>query len=477
MRAVLIMNMVISKKDSLTWFIKKPVVLVFVVGCFVLSGCASTVKTAGKVAEVMYDPDIQVGPNEVQFSKVSLAVLSEDVLTTLSSNKRRGLFGSKIPANYYLLSLYELNQAYFNKTEDGILSANDALAIVDGKYLAKHQYYLKLNGYRFVKHFTLDEDAKGLLAVVNYQQPKCIVWSTVRSIKNIGEEYNFYLQGHDQGFILRSEQDVTAPGEQIKIDNRFLGQCEEQENAVIATVNMPMSNLVKSYMNAADQEAVEALVPNEKPAVAQKVNDNVDVLAKQSKKPVSQPKGMLASVVEDYEPAVNNTARAKPLVVSQQSAVVKPVIKSEYKPPTIVEDYEIPQIDNVKSKPKSSVKKAESATQVSDSVEQVQNVDVGLESVNLGLDSAVLEAFPFKDNEQGQRVYFLIGMGYIKTKGNALVVRSQPSVQSQKLSVIGDAKSLQVQRYSPSNGGWLYIESEGVQSGWVKESFVKWQLM
>jgi len=477
------MKMIISKKGPLSQVMHSSLMPILIIACFVLAGCASTVKTAGKVAEVIYNPDIQVGPNEIQLSKLSLAVLSEDVLTTLAPNKSNSSFGSKIPANYYLLSLYELNQAYFNKSKNGILSANDALAVVDGQYLAKHQYYLKLNGYRFIEHFSVDEDVKGVLAVVNYQQPKCMVWSTVRTIKNIGEEYNFYLQGKKQGFTFRSEQDVTAPGEPIKIDNRFFGQCQEQENAVTATVNMPMSKLVQSYMNAAEQGVAKPLQsepPNTITSVPQYINDNIVVAANQSVRSDDQPKSLMPRIVEDYEPAINNNNRTnidkmsstvilkkgKALDMAQPEVVVKPTIKSQYRPPSIVEDYQVPLNNHVKSKVLSN----KEAAQVSKIVTQVK-------PAGDSLDSAALETLPFKISKQGQRVYFLTGIGYIKTKGNALVIRIEPDAKSQKLSVIGNAKSLQVLRYSPANGGWVYIESEGVKTGWVKESFVKWQLM
>jgi hypothetical protein len=508
--------MIISKYSSLALFEQRSVMPVMLISCLVLTGCASTVKTAGKVAEVIYNPDIQVGPNEVQLSKVSLAALSDNVLTTLLPKNGSAAFATKVPANYYLLSLYELDQFFFKKAQNGVLSANDTLAVIDGGYLAKHQYYLKLNGYRFIKHFAVDEDVKGLFAVVNYQQPKCVIWSSVQPITNIGEEYNLYLQGQEQGFTLRSEKDVTAPGEPLKIDNRFFGQCEKQANAVAGSVNLPMSKLVASYMQAATVNLVTpaVLLKPDQVRVPILANDVVSY-AKTPATAVLQSEVLsMTTIVEDYQYSTKDNATVSPVpkaVVNEYKAPVtaarQPKMLSKT---TIVEDYQYPTKDTALPVSKTVINELKTpviavidptivsnTTIIEDyqplvsSVVRSQNIvksnktaeHIASESIEQNLlketqlDSSILTTYPVKINEHGHRVYFMTGLGYIKTKGNALVIRVQPDVDSQKLSVIGNAKSLQVQRYSPSNDGWLYIESEGVTSGWVRASFVNWHLM
>ncbi|MEM5527565.1 hypothetical protein WN093_01925 [Gammaproteobacteria bacterium AS21] len=494
---------------------------VILISCLLLTACASSVNTAGKVAQVIYNPDIQVGPNEVQLSKVSLAALSDDVVTTLSAVKRGGIFGSKVPANYYLLSLYELDQTYFKKARNGILSANDALDVIDGEYLAKHQYYLKLNGYRFIKHFSVDENVKGLFGVVNYQQPKCVVWSSVQPIKNIGEEYNLYLQGQGQAFTLRSEKDITAPGEPLKIDNRFFGQCGNQANAVAASVDNPMSKLVESYLQAPATSLKQNQVVGKKSV---SILDNVDSLAKAPSIEVQQPEVLSSTtIVEDYQYPIKNSSAspASKAVVSDAKAAVAAVAAvtevtevTEVAQPevlsntTIVEDYQYP-IKNSSTSPVSKAAKTPAKAVAVAQPEVLSNTTIvedyqrpissaesqsvvennkaaayikashveKTQSTNTQLDSHIQKTHAAKINEHGHRIFLVTGLGYIKTKGNALVVRIQPDGGSQKLSIIGNGTSLQVQRYSPANNGWLYIESEAVKSGWVRASFVNWYLM
>ncbi|MGB1239339.1 MAG: SH3 domain-containing protein [Pseudomonadales bacterium] len=403
-----------------------------------LTGCANTVKTAGKVAEVIYDPDIQVGPNEMQPSKVSLAALSQGAQTTVSPNVKRGLFAASPAPNSYSITLYEIGSEYFAKAEEGVLSANAALAIADGEYIAKHQYSLKVDGYRFVDHFAVDEAIKGLIAMIEFEEPKCAVWSPVRAIKGTGEEYNFYFMGEEQHFLLRSEQDISAPGEPVKKDNRFIGNCGNQFNALAADADPQgeVPKLVMAYQRAAHEAPILSLMSAQAAPVDEvvSVNDSAPVVPQQA----------VAQVVHK-QPAVQKSAATQARTIEQPIAAAP-----------------------------SSAKVASAAPRQANTQTVIDQV-LNNQSARQWLQPASLARYPSAEDARGQRIYFIAGLGRVDISSGALSVRAQPGLESRRTTLLAKGKAVQVHRYSAQGKGWIYVESEGARPGWVSEPLVDWR--
>ncbi len=280
-------------------------VTISIVCLLLITGCASSVKVVSKVAEVIYDPNVQVGSNETQPSKVSVAVLTERADTTVSPSAKHRYFSSGLATNHYLLKIYELDENVLGGENVSTLTANQVMAVMGGEYLEKHEYYVKLDGFRFIKHFSVDKKVANLLAVVYFEEPQCTLWSTLRGVKSIGEEYNFYLKATERRFLFRSELDVSSPGEKIKIDNRYIGVCGGQDNALLAKVQAPESRSKVLTLIRSHQEAV----------VSQSVVDDVQLLPKveikikKSPSPVDVPKS----------PKIAASSSADPVAVKKPS--------------------------------------------------------------------------------------------------------------------------------------------------------------
>ncbi len=268
--------------------------------CFLLiTGCASSVKVVGKVAEVLYDPSVQVGPNEIQLSEVSLAVLTKSADTTVSPTAKHRSFSSGLATDHYLLKIYELDEKISGSEDVSTLTANQVMAVMGGGYLEKHEYYVKLDGFRFIKHFAVNKKATNLLAVVYFEEPQCTLWSALRGVKSIGEEYNFYLKATERRFLFRSELDVSSPGEKIKIDNRYIGVCGGQYNARLAKVQAYESRskvlaLIKSHQEAVanqfvadDAQLLSKVVIKIKKSPSPVVSKGLKIIAPSSANPVA----------------------------------------------------------------------------------------------------------------------------------------------------------------------------------------------
>ena len=456
-----------------------------------ITGCSSTVETVTKVAEVIYDPDIQVGSNEMQPSELSISALTVNADTTVSNTKKRSFFSAKVRKGFYLFRLYQIDNKMLASSEGGILNANQVLKVMQGEYLEKHQFYLKRDGYRFIKHFKVDKEVAALLALVHFEEPQCSVWTTLNVVKNIGEEYNYFLKADERSFIFKSELDVSAPGEPIKIDNRFIGTCKNQVNASAADV----------LEIEEDQDIIEAIQQHQGAASLATLNKKgVEdangykeqlVLATKDKKSGSQIKDS-SNNIKFKAPNSN-----KPVKKIQEPRNARKVV--------VVEDYQLDkankqeqEIETIKLPPKVVVKKESLNKQSSgnsnddySSEEKLaisQKATVPIKTTNDVIDDLVkkkihtlvlspkqLAALPKYQNEQGNHVYFVTGIGRIKTTNESLNIRQAPGVSSPKIATIQDKKSVQVQQYTPDLNGWLYIESEGVKPGWVSEPFVDWK--
>mgnify|MGYP001942587706 FL=1 len=450
-------------KQKAHLFLLKPALsAVCAVLVLLLAGCSTTVETVTKVAEVIYDPDIQVGSNEMQPSELSISALTVNADTTVSNTKKRSFFSPKVRKGYFLFQLYQVSNKTLAKSEKGILNANQVISVMQGKYLAKHQFYLKSNGYRFIKHFKVDREVGALLALVHFEEPQCSVWSTLTVVKNIGEEYNFFLKANERSFIFKSELDVSAPGEPIKVDNRFLGACKEQINASKAQV----------IEIEEDQDILEAIEQHQ-------MNPSLSISSSDVHENGKGYKEQLITPSKDSNVLMAKTKSSKDfLSVATVAATSKKAV--------VIEDF---KVDRKNTRP------TEEATLSNNRASKVKGRTTGKEDAPLKTTNDVIEALvkkkihslvltpaqlavlPKYKNDQGNLVYFVTGVGNVKTVNESLNIRQAPGIESPRVATIRNKKSVQVQQYTPDLNGWLYIESEGVKPGWVSEPFVDWKTL
>ena len=411
---------------------------VFVISVLVLSGCSSTVETVTKVAEVIYDPDIQVGSNEIQPSELSISALTVNADTTVSNTKKRSFFSPKVRKGYFLFQLYQVSNKTLTNSENGVLNANQVISIMQGRYLAKHQFYLKSDGYRFIKHFKVDKEVGALLALVHFEEPKCSVWKTLSVVKNIGEEYNFFLKANERNFIFKSELDVSAPGEPIKVDNRFLGTCKEQLNASEAQV----------LEIEEDQDVLEAIEQHQKSSSFLKPSNDVLENQKDYKEQLIAPSKKEAKVLITSEKAAEPNVKVP--VVPQKSVVIEDfqIVSNKM----ITEQGVVTDHIASKNNRRTSAKVVVPLKTTDDVIEALVKKKIH----SLVLTPAQLAVLPKYKNDQGNLIYFVTGVGSVKTANESLNIRKAPGINSPRVATIRNKKSVQVQQYTPDLNGWLY---------------------
>jgi type VI secretion system protein VasD len=486
-------------------------------GALIISGCAQSVNTVSKIAEVIYDPNIQVGSNEVQPSKVSVAALTEQANVTTSA-KKQSIFSSNLQKKYQL-RIFELGKKQ-QSNKEGKISAAQMQAVFSGKYVAKHDFYLELEGYRFIQHFKINKNARYIIAVVHFKDPLCTIWSSLKPVKAIGGEYNFYFKGHSQNFTFKSENEISGPNSESLIDTSYQGNCNLSDSlAEAAAVQKSSADL------GIEEKAVVAVsVPRLSQVTEIKKIDEIKAQS-QIKEVLNQAnpdRDSLPHVVEYPARGKTKTYEKKALhtiVKGPEKAVKNTVINNDLNTQVVVEDYRAP-LSKVKTKgtnrkinqdisskasrslqtKKIVVKEYPSKRSVSPSAittlkqktpitiaptikkHQVEVItkpiyeDLATNKIKeMLLTTAELATLPKYTDELSNTVYLVSGFGVVETDKEPLNIRKLPGLNHKKIATLQKGAFVQIQRFTVKQKGWLFIESEETKPGWVSEQFVDWK--
>ncbi|KZB51083.1 hypothetical protein TH44_02915 [Thalassospira xiamenensis] len=147
---------------------------------FGLAGC----ETAGKIVDVIAEPDIQIGENEIQPSQISLhAYAAGDV------NKNFG--GEPSPVVIKVLAL----------SNDHRLFSYDFFSLVDkmdetlGKTLLANldEVQLEPDSYKILGPYEMPEGTKKIAIIAEYLDIETSVWRSAISVQDVGSNERFLL--------------------------------------------------------------------------------------------------------------------------------------------------------------------------------------------------------------------------------------------------------------------------------------------
>lgn len=142
--------------------------------------CSSPLETAGKIGQVLMDPNIPVGYKEDRPSTLELALLAEQ---DINPNDRE----EASPLNLQVVYLSEdskLLSSYYEQFE-----AEDLDDVLGKNYIDHQDYSVQPGQYKVVSGLSLDKDNRYLGVIAYYSDPEKAQWRRVIPLKGKGHDY------------------------------------------------------------------------------------------------------------------------------------------------------------------------------------------------------------------------------------------------------------------------------------------------
>ena len=162
-------------------------------GLLLLSACT----TLGKVADVVMDPDIQVGSNADQPSTLGVTLLAEPDV-----NPNGG--GEASPIELQLLWLAEDSKLLASDYDQLAAGPKEAL----GQNYIDHQEFTLLPGqYKYLPPAKLDEQTRYIGVIAHYADPDRAQWRKVIKVKSMGQAYQLLIHLRRNEVQLQKEEE------------------------------------------------------------------------------------------------------------------------------------------------------------------------------------------------------------------------------------------------------------------------------
>ena len=157
-----------------------------------LAGCT----TMGKMADVMMDPDIQVGSNDEQPSTLGFSLLAERDVNPNES-------GEAAPIEFQVVLLAEDSKLLATDYDQVTADVEKAL----GKNYLDHQEYTLLPGqYKYLPPIKLDEETRYIGVIARYDDPDHAQWRKVIKVKSMGQAYQILVHLRQSEVELQKEE-------------------------------------------------------------------------------------------------------------------------------------------------------------------------------------------------------------------------------------------------------------------------------
>ncbi len=157
-----------------------------------LAGCT----TMGKMADVMMDPDIQVGSNDEQPSTLGFSLLAERDVNPNES-------GEAAPIEFQVVLLAEDSKLLATDYDQVTADVEKAL----GKNYLDHQEYTLLPGqYKYLPPIKLDEETRYIGVIARYADPDHAQWRKVIKVKSMGQAYQILVHLRQSEVELQKEE-------------------------------------------------------------------------------------------------------------------------------------------------------------------------------------------------------------------------------------------------------------------------------
>ena len=157
-----------------------------------LAGCT----TMGKMADVMMDPDIQVGSNDEQPSTLGFSLLAERDVNPNES-------GEAAPIEFQVVLLAEDSKLLATDYDQVTADVEKAL----GKNYLDHQEYTLLPGqYKYLPPIKLDEETRYIGVIARYADPDHAQWRKVIKVKSMGQAYQILVHLRQREVELQKEE-------------------------------------------------------------------------------------------------------------------------------------------------------------------------------------------------------------------------------------------------------------------------------
>ena len=157
-----------------------------------LAGCT----TMGKMADVMMDPDIQVGSNDEQPSTLGFSLLAERDVNPNES-------GEAAPIEFQVVLLAEDSKLLATDYDQVTADVEKAL----GKNYLDHQEYTLLPGqYKYLPPIKLDEETRYIGVIARYADPDHAQWRKVIKVKSMGLAYQILVHLRQSEVELQKEE-------------------------------------------------------------------------------------------------------------------------------------------------------------------------------------------------------------------------------------------------------------------------------
>ena len=150
----------------------------------------------GKMADVMMDPDIQVGSNDAQPSTLGFSLLAERDVNPNES-------GEAAPIEFQVVLLAEDSKLLATDYDQVTADVEKAL----GKNYLDHQEYTLLPGqFKYLPPIKLDEKTRYIGVIARYADPDHAQWRKVIKVKSMGQAYQILVHLRQSEVELQKEE-------------------------------------------------------------------------------------------------------------------------------------------------------------------------------------------------------------------------------------------------------------------------------
>lgn len=139
-----------------------------------LMGCT----TAGKIAKVISDPNIQVGKNDDQPTMIDIVLVGEDFINS-------NFYGDPTPIT---IELYYLrDKARFQAADYDSISMGDAKEVIGRAYLDHEEYLIEPSTNVYIGELEVPDRTRYIGIIAHYADIDNVLWKKILPIKAQGD--------------------------------------------------------------------------------------------------------------------------------------------------------------------------------------------------------------------------------------------------------------------------------------------------
>lgn len=167
---------------------------VFLFFSLTLLGCT----TAGKVAKVIANPDIQVGKNDDQPSMVDLVLVGDDYINS-------NFYGD--PTSVVIEFYYLRDKSRFLAVDYDSISMGNIKDVIGKAYLDHEEFLIEPSKNEYISQIEVPDRTRYLGVIAHYADIDNVLWKRVLPIKAYGDDAKIMILAKEHEIKLERLED------------------------------------------------------------------------------------------------------------------------------------------------------------------------------------------------------------------------------------------------------------------------------